>query len=318
MDILGLLSQGNYIVAHKTLIKLYGTDVAVLVGHFASMQQLYGEWFFHTSEQIEAQTGIKIYSSRKALKLMEDEGILYTKKQGMPYKLYYKLDEEKLISLFLKNPKQVLRNLKTSTLKSKNKPLENSKHNKNIVNKNIEDKNINLNIIPCDLSQGTTFKRTKPSKLNSKLVDNPNQNKQPSKTNNKQTPPKQKEYIQFKPFAKQLAEIVQEKKNINITGTKIVAWTKSIEKLCRIDGIKEERLQTVLDWYKDNYGNDYVPVVESGQTLREKFTRLEDAIKRQKKPIKKDKHKGVSYGTRQFGQKIDYSQIKATVHENKW
>jgi hypothetical protein len=41
-----------------------------------------------------------------------------------------------------------------------------------------------------------------------------------------------------------------------------------------------------LDWYEDNRGGQYTPIVESGSSLREKFIRLESAMEREQHPFK--------------------------------
>ncbi|MCK9456783.1 MAG: hypothetical protein M0R31_05755 [Candidatus Riflebacteria bacterium] len=96
----------------------------------------------------------------------------------------------------------------------------------------------------------------------------------------------------FIPFANKLADIVRSSKNIKISQTKINSWTNEIRKLSETDGVTPARIETALSWYEDNAYGEYIPVIESGSSLREKFTRLEDAMKRagaarsQNKPFK--------------------------------
>ncbi len=78
--------------------------------------------------------------------------------------------------------------------------------------------------------------------------------------------------------AERLADMVRKRKNVKIGDRKIIAWAKSLSLLEKMDGISVERIDKVLDWYGDHYGEDFVPVAESGQTLREKFLRLETAM----------------------------------------
>ena len=80
--------------------------------------------------------------------------------------------------------------------------------------------------------------------------------------------------------AERLAKIVQSKKNVKIDNRKIAAWAKSLSLLRKIDGVDTERIDKVLDWYSLHFGEDYVPVAESGATLREKFLRIEAAMQR--------------------------------------
>lgn len=78
--------------------------------------------------------------------------------------------------------------------------------------------------------------------------------------------------------AERLADMVRKRKNVKIDNRKITAWAKSLSLLEKIDGVSVERIDKVLDWYEGHYGEDFVPIAESGQTLREKFLRLETAM----------------------------------------
>jgi len=82
------------------------------------------------------------------------------------------------------------------------------------------------------------------------------------------------------PFAKRLSEIIQKKKNIKYSKQHLLQWADEIRKLSEIQGIEMERIDKVLDWYDKNMGGEYVPIIESGYSLRLKFMRLEDAMTR--------------------------------------
>ncbi len=86
-----------------------------------------------------------------------------------------------------------------------------------------------------------------------------------------------------------LAKIIQSKNKINKT-TQVSSWKKPIqdliEKDLEVDSVpilkRIKRVQDALDWYKENIGDKYVPVIQSGNTLRSKFEKLENAIDRSK------------------------------------
>lgn len=103
----------------------------------------------------------------------------------------------------------------------------------------------------------------------------------------------------YLPFAKQLAIIVKTTKKINISPKMITSWATEIRKLSEVDGVDIPRIKKVLSWYETNVGGSYVPVVESGVTLRKKFIKLEDAIKRAEQPIRTQKppkfYDGIAY-----------------------
>lgn len=57
-------------------------------------------------------------------------------------------------------------------------------------------------------------------------------------------------------------------------------WADSIDKMLRIDKIPFDDVIKNLNWYNEHIGEKYIPVIESGKSLREKYTKLENAVKR--------------------------------------
>jgi hypothetical protein len=106
----------------------------------------------------------------------------------------------------------------------------------------------------------------------------------PMKSTNRTVNERTKE---LRPVAKRLARIIQSDKDVNIPSRRITEWANEIRKLVEVDGISHDRLDRALDWYAKNIGGEYVPVVESGSTLRKKFLRLEAAVERSARPPKK-------------------------------
>ena len=84
----------------------------------------------------------------------------------------------------------------------------------------------------------------------------------------------------YLPLAEKLATIIRTNKNVKINQTKLNAWAREIRKLTTMDGIDIPRIERALEWYARNIGGQYVPVIESGMTLRNKFLNLEAAIQR--------------------------------------
>ena len=56
--------------------------------------------------------------------------------------------------------------------------------------------------------------------------------------------------------------------------------------------IDYSRIERALKWYKENAGGQFVPIVESGSSLREKFVRLEAAIARSKNSFREVEYEG--------------------------
>ena len=84
----------------------------------------------------------------------------------------------------------------------------------------------------------------------------------------------------YVPLAEKLAFIIRKNKRINVTPQRISSWANEIRKLVETDGVSIQRVETALDWYEENIGGQYVPVIESGFSLRSKFIKLEDAMRR--------------------------------------
>lgn len=99
-------------------------------------------------------------------------------------------------------------------------------------------------------------------------------------------------------YSQQLSKIISKKKSIKINKTKQKKWANEIHKLNKTDGVNEDRIQKALDFYAENIGGQYIPVIESGSSFREKFLKLEDKINRKQKnkePIKAGKRAKGSY-----------------------
>jgi hypothetical protein len=86
----------------------------------------------------------------------------------------------------------------------------------------------------------------------------------------------------FLPLAQQLSKIIQSRKNTTHTKTQLNAWVVEITAMIQKDKISLDRIKTALEWYSTFIGGEYVPVIESGRSLREKFFKLENAIERSK------------------------------------
>lgn len=59
-------------------------------------------------------------------------------------------------------------------------------------------------------------------------------------------------------------------------------WKTHINRMLNEDHIKPEDILSSLDWYAEHIGQPYIPVILCGESLREKYGQLEEAIKRNK------------------------------------
>ncbi len=83
----------------------------------------------------------------------------------------------------------------------------------------------------------------------------------------------------YYPQAKRLSEIVMSHINKNITETEIRQWCIPIHALAK-KGINTNRMDRLLDWYSENIGKEYVNVIHSGESFKNKFTDLEETRRR--------------------------------------
>ncbi|MEE9193526.1 MAG: helix-turn-helix domain-containing protein [Thermodesulfobacteriota bacterium] len=101
-------------------------------------------------------------------------------------------------------------------------------------------------------------------------------------TTSKKKSPIEKRNVEFIPLAKTLYDIISLKKNIRFNEkTCLKNWSDEIRRLVESNGVNPSRVKKALRWYKINIGGAYVPLIDSGMSLREKFIKLEDAIERE-------------------------------------
>lgn len=107
----------------------------------------------------------------------------------------------------------------------------------------------------------------------------------PDKVSDKDSPsnnPSKKERsIEYLPLAEQLSKIIQSVKHIKHHQRQLQTWAYSICQLIEDSGVERRRIRRALNWYEKHISDPYVPVIESGQSLKEKFTKLEAAMQRQ-------------------------------------
>lgn len=110
MILASLLASSKYIIVNKDLIQILGLNEAIILGELCSEYSYWAninklednEYFYSTRDNIQKNTGITPHFQRTAMKNLEEKGIIYTKKKGIPCKTYYKIDEVKVIEYLKK------------------------------------------------------------------------------------------------------------------------------------------------------------------------------------------------------------------------
>lgn len=96
-----LLGQGNFWIISKPLAKIVGIEAALLLSDLVSKHQYFSKRdkidtegrFFNTAENIENDTTLSPHKQRKAIKILKDFNLVYTKIKGVPAKLWYGVND---------------------------------------------------------------------------------------------------------------------------------------------------------------------------------------------------------------------------------
>jgi hypothetical protein len=254
---LNLLTHTRYSLLNWDLMQHIGTSPYLVLLHLLERYEYLStvrgqkvDWFYCLSKDIEERTLLSPPRQQRAIETLQEFKYIETKRRGMPAKLYFKVNLDEIQNFFTQKEQvdSFLETKKQVSMKSTNKFLRNKETvtNINTINNNTIKKENTNNIV--EGSKRTSTDRNK-------------------------------NYI---PIAELLAMIIQQKKNIKVDKRKLNTWSNSIRQLVERDGVESRRIRIALRWYKHHWGDDFVPVIESGQSLRDKFLRLESAIERSK------------------------------------
>lgn len=268
---LELFRSDSFLVINKNLLKKLGPIKAIFLENLVDKYKYWkdkgmldDDSFFLTHEDQMEQTGMSEYQIRECKKYMIELGILKTSMKGIPAKEHYTLDFECLVDLIINDEMPELPALGNSKGNTSNLQTGNTSNlQTGIYKDNIYKDNIYNNIIG--------FKEELENNLENE------ENEKEIKKNNSSSKEKNSEFL---PLASKLANIIQSNKNIKVTQSKLNNWSNEIRKLSQIEGVAPARIEKALDWYAENIGGQYIPVIESGASLRNKFISLEEAMRR--------------------------------------
>lgn len=133
MSILKFLASDGFLTVNKHIARAVGLDAAVMLAELASsynyfemMGQLNDGMFYETVEHVEENTTLSKYQQAKAVKTLEEAGILTTKKIGIPAKRYFLINEDAVLALV-----DYKKSKNSTTVSEKTKPQEVKKLNAN-------------------------------------------------------------------------------------------------------------------------------------------------------------------------------------------
>ena len=103
IDTLDLLAKDNYLIVNKTLAEQIGLNEAIVLAELASEARYWKKsgkmengWFFSTTENLADRLPFGSTTIRRAVKSLEDQGMLTTKVFGMPATKHYKLQFDQI------------------------------------------------------------------------------------------------------------------------------------------------------------------------------------------------------------------------------
>lgn len=181
MDIIDLLANDNYIIANKTIARLYGLEEAVLLGELASeykywqrRDELKDGYFYSTIENVKDNTTLSDKRQRSALTALKEAGLVDVKLMGIPAKRYIKINTEQLLQILTDNLRQ---NGKASFSDSAklDAPKRQTNNNKLNNNKNSNKKDIYTAILSrLNEKAGTNYRastKSTQSHINARLAE---------------------------------------------------------------------------------------------------------------------------------------------------
>ena len=260
-------SSDAFLVLNKRLVSYFGPSVSIFLcnlidkfKYFRANGMLNEDGsFFLIYEDQTAQTGMSAYELRTCKNFLISKNIISTRMQGLPRKEYYYLHFDVLVEEFLRTIPLVFKGQLIKKLNGNS--LKNLMTYKDTEFKENEFKENKITLSDPTGSDGDLFKK---------------QNTPSLKERNKI----------YLPQADFLANIVCSTKNVKISAPKLNSWAAEIRKIVETDGVTIDRIDKALEWYKNNAGREYIPVIESGTSLRNKFLMLENAIAREQKSTK--------------------------------
>ena len=249
-------SSNAFLHINKNLIKCFGLEcaayIANLVDHYAFFKRkrkLENGEFFLTHEKQVNQLGISERRLRKHKETIRKLGIIITQRRGIPAKEWYVLDLRRLNEYVDQWEEKNGRSSPSKSVRTRS-----AKGVTNIITRT------NFNENKKDIPKGISQKNALPSSPKEKTKES---------------------FQEYIPLASHLSNTIQSNKNIVHTKSQVERWAREIRPLITSNKISVPRIKKALVWYRKHIGEDFVPVIESGRSLRDKFLKLEAAIQRE-------------------------------------
>ena len=299
----------------------------------------FDDWFHYSYEWQISTLNLKKNTLVEAIHTLLKLKLIERKKQGAPAKFYYQLNFEsiaKLVYVLESKESSSQESKESSSQESNRKKVRVSKHPRRTTVAGVENRFKNKKMespikeaqiqrkfesrVERKFESGDTIesqqwrglKRNYPRATKNKVNNNKVKSKKiiekKEKVSNYGQTPKEIEELKLKPYielATRLSGIIQKTINISHDSKRLKQWARDIRKLNTVDNVPYSRIKDALEWYDDNIGGEYIPVIHSGAALRNKFAKLENAIERESKQTNPNLSKGRM--SKRSG--LDYSKL---------
>lgn len=280
------LSDYGWFRLHRAFIEKYGLEQAAIISFLINWffiktdnEGLTDDWFFCTVESMEENIHINVDKQRRMIKKLISEGILETKKMGLPARRHFRFNSENLYKILLdwrsRNPKKKKkRNDCTSSGSSDGTSTVTGSRTSTVTYKNSIDKNKNTKNSKTSSSHGrqATHRRKKPS-LNGDWYA------------------AQSEKL-FRTLQKNNADLVNARndKGHFSAHAKPHSFEDPLDQLVFTRGIEKSEIEKVLNYVDNHYGtNMYIPRIHKVMDLYNKWQRIADQYNKYQNSLVQDK-----------------------------
>ena len=283
-------SGGGFII-NRILAQAVGYELAFLLADLSDRETLFNKgtpgWFF-CPKQIRCKSlGMSESAMERITRLAVSKGFLQTKMAGVPAKQYFLISYEKIL---LEIEKTLAKEGAESSLPETGEAREEDSEGgpetgdaslpetREAIYRALRERtpNTSKTLSVPDLKEEENPPQSNPIPS----IPSVQRTKAPKPPEPPPLPPDPNE--PYMPIAEALATIVETHRRAKVRHDHVKSWAVPIRLLCTTSKINPLRVQRALKWYADHVGGQYIPVIECGQTLREKFLKLEQAIEREK------------------------------------
>jgi hypothetical protein len=264
-----LLDAGGWFPTHRALIKKIGIEAAVVLQYLINYKSRVGDsdgWFYCTIEKMKDELGISTRTQRRLIGNLIEENLIESKQMGgPPARRHFKLNTKAISEVVLKwgQSRSCKNEGDTSCESAHSRSCENAlpqysnkKNSKKITSKKKKvgaAKNGDTHVSPSLLdSQDEEFDEQQGVALKEILTTN----------------------------GSELVDVLPPRKEVS---TKRLA--KNFLRLRMDRSVPREDIQEFMEWYAENYEDEFVPKIHKPLDLSDRWPKYINAMKRMKKVI---------------------------------